>query len=44
VGASALNEDAKAEGVGTERIKDMSLGAYFFASAKNSFISFGRRA
>jgi hypothetical protein len=44
VGAGALDECAEAEGVGAGRIKDTSLGAYFFASAKNSFISFRRRA
>jgi hypothetical protein len=44
VGAGALDEGAEAEGVGTGRIKDTSLGVYFFASAKNSFISFERRA
>jgi hypothetical protein len=44
VEADALDEGAEAEGVGAWRIKDTSLGAYFFASAKNSFISSGRRA
>jgi hypothetical protein len=44
VGEGALDEGTEAEGVGAGRIKDMSLGAYFSASAKNSFISSKRRA
>jgi hypothetical protein len=44
VGAGALDEGAKPKGVGTGRIKDMSLGTYFFASSKNSFISSEHRA
>jgi hypothetical protein len=44
VGAGALDEGASAKGVGAGRMKDMSLGAYFFASKKNSFIYSGRRA
>jgi hypothetical protein len=44
VGAGALDEGAEAKGVGAGKIKDTSLGAYFFASARNSFISSERRA
>jgi hypothetical protein len=44
VGTGALDEGTKAEGIGAVRIKDMSLGTYFFASAKNSLISSERRA
>jgi hypothetical protein len=43
-GAGALDEGAKAKGTVAGRIKDTSLGAYFFTSAKNSFISVGRQA
>jgi hypothetical protein len=44
VGVGALKEGAEAKGIGAGRIKETSLGAYFFASAKNSFISAGRRS
>jgi hypothetical protein len=44
IGAGALDEGAVVEGVGVGRIKDTRLGAYFFASKKNSFISSGCRA
>jgi hypothetical protein len=44
VGVGALDEGTTVECVGTGRIKDTILGAYFFASEKNSFISLGRRA
>jgi hypothetical protein len=44
VGAGALGEGAVVEGIGAGRIKDTRLGAYFFASEKNFFISSGRRA
>jgi hypothetical protein len=39
VGASALVEGVVVKGVGAGRIRDMRLGAYFFASKNNSFIS-----
>jgi hypothetical protein len=44
VGAGVLDEGLEAEGAGAGRIRDMSLGAYTFAFAKNSFISAGHRA
>jgi hypothetical protein len=42
--AGELEEGAEVEGAGAGRIKETSLGTYFFASAKNSFISAGRQA